>query len=38
MAVEWEQNLEGYIRRKPLTAVLVGLIVGFLLGRAMAGK
>src|SRR3954451_9622589 len=37
-AVEWEQNLEGSIRRKPLTAVLIGLIVGFLLGRTMAGK
>jgi hypothetical protein len=36
--VEWEQDLEGYIRRKPLPAVLIGLIVGFLFGRALGGK
>ena len=38
MAVEWEQNLEDSIRRKPLIAVVVGLIVGFLIGRAIAGN
>ena len=38
MAAEWEQNFEGYARRKPLMVVLIGVCVGFLLGLAVGRK
>jgi ElaB/YqjD/DUF883 family membrane-anchored ribosome-binding protein len=37
-AAEWEQNFEGYARRRPLMVVLIGVCVGFLLGLALGRK
>jgi ElaB/YqjD/DUF883 family membrane-anchored ribosome-binding protein len=37
-AMDLEHNFEGHIRRKPLTAVLIGAAVGFILGLAMCRK
>jgi len=37
-AVEWEQNVEGYVRRNPLAVVFAGVCAGFLLGLALGRK
>jgi len=37
-AIDVEHNFEAHIRRRPLTAVLVGAGVGFLIGLAMCRK
>lgn len=37
-AVGWEHGFEGYVRRKPLTTLLVGVGVGVLIGIAIGTK
>ena len=37
-AIDVEHNFEAHIRRRPLTSVLIGAGVGFILGLAMCRK